>query len=138
MPKIQLPAVMGNLDQMIQFVLDGFQEYDYEDKEQFTGKLRLACEEALVNIINYAYGDNMGEVEIIYNFYPDNSEFEVKIIDKGIPFNPLESDTPDIDLPMEEREIGGLGIFMIKEIMDEVRYKREDGKNNLILIKYLN
>lgn len=137
MPRLQLPAVIDNLEQMLDFVLDGLKEQDYEDKEKFAGKMRLACEEALVNIINYAYGDGVGEVDIIYDFYPDDGKFVVRLIDEGIPFNPLERDTPDIDLPMDEREIGGLGIFMIKEIMDEVQYKRENGKNVLILIKYL-
>ena len=131
MINIKLPAVMDNLDQMIDFVLKGLDAYKINDQ-----KIRLACEEALVNVINYAYGEDTGELEIIKEVPSKENKICIEIIDEGIAFNPLKKEEPDINKSMEERSIGGLGIFMIKEIMDKVEYKREEGKNILKLEKY--
>ncbi len=96
-------------------------------------KIQLACEEALVNVINYAYPDKDGELEIAFDNKPD--ALEIQISDSGIPFDPLALAAPDITAPMEERKIGGLGIYMIRKLMDQVSYKRENDRNVLTLIK---
>ena len=68
----------------------------------------------------------------------DNSEITIKIIDSGQPYNPLTKEDPDITLPAEDRQIGGLGIYLVKQVMDEVKYEYKEGCNVLELKKYLN
>ena len=137
MQRLKLPAVMDNLDQMIDFVLDALDEEEFAGEEKFKSKLHLACEEAMVNIIHYAYGDEVGDIEIVYEFIAEEAKLILKLIDAGVAFNPLEEEEPDVDIAVEERAIGGLGIYMVKQVMDEVEYKRDEGKNILILIKDL-
>ncbi len=131
MERLFVPAHLENLEKMFAFVREGARRQGF-DKEQIN-KIQLACEEALVNVINYAYPGKNGDLEIIYN----NKEtgLEIEIIDSGIAFDPLTLPEPNIQAPMEERRIGGLGIFMIRKIMDEVKYKRDRGHNILTLIK---
>ncbi|MFW5961874.1 MAG: ATP-binding protein [bacterium] len=138
MPTLKLEAVEKNLDKMIDFILSGVEKTNVPDKKNYLNKIRLAAEEALVNIINYAYGDQIGFVEIRYFFIEESKSFVIELIDEGIAFNPLEKKDPDISIPMEERQIGGLGVFMIKNIMDNVEYKREEGKNIFKMVKYFN
>ena len=133
MEKLTLPAKLENYEQMISFIVNGAEAAGF-DKATIS-KIHLACEEALVNVINYAYPDKQGDIEIGYNFSDDNSGFLIDIIDWGIEFNPLNKSEPDIEAPLDERPIGGLGIFFIRKIMDEVIYKRDRGRNILTLIK---
>ena len=133
MSKIILPAKIENLDTMLDFIQDSVKNIGFNKQTKY--RLQLASEEALVNVINYAYPGGEGDVEIACDIDVENQNFIMKIIDSGIAFNPLEKEDPDLNLPMEKRQIGGLGIYMIREIMDEVRYKRENGKNILTLIK---
>lgn len=99
-------------------------------------QILIAVEEIFVNIASYDYGDKEGEAEIKTSI---NSEgyFEIEFRDSGVPYNPLEKEEPDITLSAEERKIGGLGIFMVKKSMDDVKYEYKDGKNCLILQKNL-
>lgn len=109
----------------------------------FTGKLgfnrrrlseiELCVEEILVNIFNYAYSGEPGEVEISCSSGPEGT-LTIKIVDSGIPFNILSSNDPDISLNIDERHIGGLGIYFVKQLMDRVEYSRENNKNVLLLI----
>jgi anti-sigma regulatory factor (Ser/Thr protein kinase) len=87
-----------------------------------------ACEEVIVNIVNYAYGDTAGELKIEYERKPDR--IILTFIDGGLAFNPLEAPEVDTDLPLEERNVGGLGIFMVKNMMDNVEYEYKERKNN--------
>lgn len=92
-----------------------------------------ACEEVIVNIINYAYPAGAGDLEIAYNREPDR--IELIFIDSGLPFNPLETPDADITLSLEERKEGGLGIFMVKNLMDDVEYEYKENRNYLTIIK---
>ncbi len=94
-------------------------------------KIDVCLEEIYVNIASYAYGDKKGIVEVSVD--KNDSEVILKFADEGISYNPLQKEDPDITLPLEERPIGGLGIFMVKEICKDIEYKREDDKNILIL-----
>jgi len=99
-----------------------------------TMNLNLVLEEAVSNIIFYGYPDkNEHTIKISVSLL--NQEIEVEIEDEGIPFDPTSMKQPDVNLPAEERPIGGLGIFLIFKIMDHVNYKREQGKNILTLKK---
>lgn len=127
-------AVMENLDSMIDFVIDNVKKLSGNDTK-LEGKIRLVCEEAFVNVINYAYPDSDGEIEIQYNENSEEKKFSITMLDSGVEFDPLKKEDPDITLAMEEREIGGLGIFMIKQIMDNVVYERKNGQNVLFMEK---
>ena len=101
-----------------------------------TMKMNLAIEEAVVNVMNYAYPNGVkGEVRIEAGVREGYVEFVIS--DDGTPFNPTEVEDADTTLSAEERQIGGLGIFLVKHIMDIVEYKYVDGQNVLTLRKNL-
>ena len=100
-------------------------------------QLQLAVEEAVVNVMDYAYPpDSVGEVSVATT--SDGQCLKIVISDSGTPFDPTQQEKADISLSVEERQIGGLGIFLVNEIMDTVSYERKDGKNVLTLTKQLN
>ena len=95
-------------------------------------KLNLVLEELGVNIVNYSGAT--GEIEI--SLASDDETVTVEIADNGRPFNPLlELDTPDVSAPLGERPIGGLGVYLVRSMMDELSYTREDGMNRLAMTK---
>ncbi|MBP3775876.1 MAG: ATP-binding protein [Prevotella sp.] len=97
--------------------------------------LNLALEEAATNVVLYAYEGQEGMVDIDAIYNTDYIKFV--ITDTGIPFDPTQKEDADTTLSAEERPIGGLGIFLVRQIMDSVIYERTDGKNVLTLIKKL-
>ena len=133
MDTLVLPAVLENLEPMLDFVEKSARAAGFE--KEFLGKIRLVCEEALVNIIRYAYPGRQGEMEVKCG--RDAGSFSIQIRDSGVPFNPFERPDPDVNKPVEEREIGGLGIFLIKKIMDSWTYRREGDRNIMTLEKKL-
>lgn len=98
-------------------------------------KIDVAVEEIYINIAHYAYAPSTGEVEVSCG--EENGVFTVMFSDRGKPFDPLAHADPDITLSADEREIGGLGIFMTKKFMSSVDYRYEDGKNILTITKAL-
>ena len=97
-------------------------------------QLRLAIEEAVVNVINYAYpADTEGSITIITT--SDGNALRCQIIDTGIPFDPTAKEKTDITLSAEERQVGGLGILLVRELMDSIHYERVEGQNVLTLMK---
>ena len=98
-------------------------------------QIDLAVEEIYINIASYAYPDSEGNAEIILS--ENNGEFVMTFIDEGVPYDPLAKPDPDTTLSASERQIGGLGIFLVKKIMASVTYKYEDGKNILTISKKL-
>lgn len=130
MKEFLIDAKIENLD-----VVQSFIEEELEAAEcplKLMTQISIAVEEIFVNIAHYAYCPEVGGVVIRIRVGDDITiEFE----DKGKPFNPLENDDPDITVGAEEREIGGLGFFMVKNIMDNVDYKHESGKNILTISK---
>ncbi|HET6555805.1 MAG TPA: ATP-binding protein [Prolixibacteraceae bacterium] len=96
--------------------------------------INLAIEEALTNIIFYAFPDH-DKHEIKVSVSLSNNLLTIKITDNGIPFNPLSQPLPDITLPAEKRPIGGLGIFLISQMMDKMQYTRQKNQNILTLNK---
>jgi len=93
--------------------------------------LLIAMDEILSNISNYAYGDKQGPITIIIKNIDE--DVNITIVDEGTPYNPLEKEDPDISLSAEERQIGGLGIFMVKKLMDDVKYYYDNHCNILIM-----
>lgn len=99
-----------------------------------TMELNLAVEEAVVNVMEYAYPQGeTGEVTIEVSLA--DGKLDINIIDSGTPFDPTKKSDPDTNLPVEERSIGGLGIFLVRQVMDTVSYRRDDGKNILTFTK---
>ena len=99
-----------------------------------TMSLNLAMEEAVVNVMSYAYpAGTVGNVDIDAEFADGQLTFVLS--DSGTPFDPTQAGTPDLTLEAEERPIGGLGIFLVRQIMDTIVYRRSDGKNILTLTK---
>ena len=96
--------------------------------------MNLALEEVLANIISYGY-DDQKEHDILIRFSIGPEELTMEIEDDGHEFNPLDRPAPDLAIPLEERQAGGLGIFLIRKIMDDAKYRRENGKNILTLKK---
>ena len=95
-------------------------------------ELNVVVEELVVNVVNYSHSDYL-DVEIIR----DEKSITLRFHDGGVPFDPLKKDPPDFSIPFEEREIGGLGIFMVKEYMDEVEYEHAGGENILTIMKLI-
>lgn len=92
-------------------------------------EIRIAAEEIFINIASYAYPDSEGDVSIEETV--QDRRIDLIFSDNGIPYNPLEKVDPDINLELDERDIGGLGIYMVKEIVDQVDYQYKDGENCL-------
>ena len=117
----------------VRFVIDNLFNNGIID-EGMSIKLNLVVEEMFTNIVNYAYCDKeLRQIDIIIEF--DKGIFSTILIDDGKEFNPLNHKVQDLNAPAEERKIGGLGIHLMKNIMDEYEYKRENDKNILIIKK---
>lgn len=97
------------------------------------GELELILEEVLVNIIRYAYQASAGEIEIACAPAGEDG-LRISVMDTGVPFNPLEKSDPDLDAAIEDRPIGGLGIYLVRQLANEVLYRRDGEKNVLTLV----
>ena len=128
---LKVDATVENLERVVEFTNGFLDKMGCSMKAQT--QIELSLEEAYVNIANYAYGDETGSAEIILDSEGDTAVITLK--DSGTPYNPLEKADPDITLSAEERQIGGLGIFLVKKNMDDVSYKYEDGFNILTMKK---
>lgn len=99
--------------------------------------MNVVFDEMLSNIISYAYSDdNEHDIDIIVELF--ENRLGVLITDDGIPFNPLSVETLDTHIYLEDRRIGGLGIHLVRNIMDKISYQRRIDKNVITLVKYLN
>ncbi len=124
------PARIDNLEQVLDFTGKCSSRFGLEEKRKFG--LLVAVEEAFVNVCHYAYPEGGGDVELVCE--GDGNSFVVNIGDRGVPFNVLSLPEPDISSDVTERKVGGLGIYFIRKLTDEVSYRREDGKNILRMV----
>jgi serine/threonine-protein kinase RsbW len=131
--KMTLPAELENLELMIKFIRNGVGKLGFDGKEM--NRIQLASEEVLMNVISHAYPDSSGDVEITYHIRDDKS-LVIEVVDWGISFDPLSAPEPDIEASVEDRVIGGLGIYMMRNIMDEAHYERVGNRNILTLVKH--
>ena len=129
--KLKDKATLENLDCFLSFV-EQFTQKEGIDSGIIT-ELVLVAEEVIVNVINYAYPQKEGDVEVILII--DNNVLTFRVVDEGVPFDMTLVDDPNTSLTIDEKEIGGMGIFFVKHIMDKIRYERKDNKNILILTK---
>jgi anti-sigma regulatory factor (Ser/Thr protein kinase) len=128
--EIKIEAISENLDRTLDFVNAELEKMDCPPKTQL--QIDIAIEEIFINIARYAYGPKPGFAVIRIRTGPN--EIRLEFEDKGMPYNPLEKDDPDIGIPVEDRPIGGLGVFMVKKMMDAVEYRYE-GSSNLLSLK---
>ncbi len=132
MADIRLPAKLENLESLMSFVSDCAEENGFEGKR--AQEIQLATEEALVNIFNHAYtGGRSGDVHILCR-PAEEDRLIVEFRDQGVPFDPAHTAEPDLNTSIAGRPIGGLGIFLIKKMIDDVRYRREGGENVLTFV----
>ena len=127
------PAKTEALPDILGFVEETLDRYGCPMKIQMA--LCVAIEEVFVNIAHYAYGGGDGHMSLGIGFDSSDSTITFRMTDRGIPFDPLKNPDPDITLSAEERDIGGLGIFITKKTMDSVTYAYENGENILTMIK---
>lgn len=137
--ELTVDAEIEELDNVLDFIGDYLSELSCSMALEM--KIKVACEEIFVNIAHYAYKrispDLKGKAVVGVSLDETGDDFQIMFRDKGIAYNPLEKDDPDVSLSAEEREIGGLGIFMVKKSMDAVLYERQGDENVLVLIKSL-
>ena len=127
------PATKEALSEVMAFTEECLESYDCPMKSSMA--ICVAVEEIFVNIANYAYGEGTGNASLAFGFDENERLMTLVVSDEGMPFNPLERAEPDITLSADEREIGGLGIFITKKTMDTVTYSYEDSKNILTMTK---
>ncbi len=128
---IELPARIENLEKFSEQVLECAKNAGVDQKKLM--HISIALEEVIVNIINYSYVDAEGKITIECSTESKN-RFIITIIDSGTPFDITTSSTPDLTSDIDDRAVGGLGIHLVKEMMDEVHYHHENKQNILQLI----
>ena len=133
--ELNVEASVENLTLVTAFLEEHLEEANCPLKVQM--QISVAVEEIYVNIAHYAYAPDTGMATIRLDLPEDLSSVTLTFIDSGVPFDPLAKPDPDVSLSAEERDIGGLGIYMTKKTMDDVRYAYRDGKNMLTLKKGL-
>ena len=135
MKELTIEATVDNLDQVIRFIDEQLEAVDCPIKEQM--KIDVAVEEIFVNIASYAYAPKTGIAEIQVEFEENPRAVVITFIDSGVPYDPLEKADPDVSLSLQERQVGGLGIFMVKKSMDGMTYQYKNGQNILNIRKNL-
>ena len=135
MREMDIAATLENLDAVMAFVDKQLEEAGCSMKTQM--QIDLAVEEVYVNIAHYAYNPEVGGVTIRVQIEEDPLAVILTFIDKGKPYDPLAKEDPDVTLAVEDRQIGGLGIFMVKKSMDNISYEYNEGRNILTLKKKL-
>ena len=127
-------AELASLQAMLAWVRSKLETTVFTDQD--ARYIEIALEEALVNIIRYAYKDQKGVIEITYNYWPSD-RLEIILKDSGSPFNPLKiKNRLNRSAPLEKRKVGGLGIPLMQSLMDQIEYLRKGGSNVLTLKKW--
>lgn len=135
MRELTVDAVVESLDAVTDFVDEGLEELDCPMKVMM--QINVAVDELFSNIARYAYSDGAGKATVQIDALQDSREAVITFIDQGIPYDPLKKEDPDVTLSANEREVGGLGIFLVKKIMDDMKYEYKDGQNILKIFKKL-
>ena len=135
MKELVVKSLTDNLESVLGFVDSELEDCGCSPKTMI--QIDIAVEELFVNIAHYAYGSDTGPATIRVELSEDPRAVTLTFIDCGMPYDPLAKPDPDTTLSVEEREIGGLGIFMVKKSMDDMTYEYRDGKNILTIKKNL-
>ena len=135
MKELTLAATLEDIPKVTAFIDEQLETLDCPMKAQM--QIDVAIDELFGNIAHYAYGESTDDATVRFDFDEATRMASVAFIDGGVPFNPLEKADPDVTLSAEERQVGGLGIFMVKKTMDDLTYRYEDGMNVLTLYKHI-
>ena len=135
MKELTIAATVENIDTVTDFVNEHLEAYDCPMKAQM--QIDIAIDELFGNIAHYAYNPETGDATVRVEVVEDPMAVVITFIDKGVPYDPLKQADPNTTLSAEEREIGGLGIFMVKKTMDDITYEYKDGQNILKIKKNL-
>ena len=130
---MKCPATVDNLSGLLHFLDEFIAPLAF--RRERASEIRLATEEALANVVNHAYPHGQGGVSL--TLAEDGTSLIATIVDQGIPFDILSMERPDLEADIEDRKIGGLGVFLIRELMDEVSWHRDGGSNVLELVAYV-
>jgi len=127
---ITIPAEIDRIRDVTEFLSGYVRELGFSREK--AGEVRLIAEEILVNIAKYAYPEERGDIEV--DCCADNAGVvHINVIDSGVAFDPLSLPSPDLSLTLDEREIGGLGVFLVRELAETVSYTRDGNRNILTL-----
>ena len=135
MKELTIEAKVENIDAVTNFVNEQLEALDCPMKAQT--QIDIAIDELFGNIAHYAYNPEIGKATVRVEVIEDPLAVTITFIDNGIPYDPLAKSDPDTTLSAEERDIGGLGIYMVKKSMDDIIYEYKDGQNILKIKKYL-
>ena len=135
MKTLNIEAKVDNLSKVLSFIDEELDKSDCSIKAEM--QINIAVEELFVNVAHYAYAPGTGDISISIDFTDDPAAAVITLTDTGIPYNPVLKKDPDIGLSAEEREVGGLGIYMVKKSMDLLTYEHKDGRNIVTIIKYI-
>lgn len=133
MTELTIAATVENIETVTDFVNEQLEALDCPMKAQM--QINIAIDELFGNIAHYAYNPEVGSATVRVEVSEAPLAVIITFIDNGVPYDPLGNDDPDITLSAEEREIGGLGIYMVKKSMDEITYEYKDGQNILKIKK---
>ena len=135
MKELTITATVENIETVTDFVNEQMEELDCPMKAQM--QIDIAIDELFGNIAHYAYHPEVGNATVRVEVTEEPLAVIVTFIDRGVPYDPLNAAEPDITLSAEDRQLGGLGIYMVKKSMDEISYEYKDGKNILSIKKKL-
>ena len=135
MKELTIDATTDNIPVVTDFVNEQLEEHGCSIKSQM--QIDIAIDELFGNIAQYAYKQNVGSATVRVEISEEPLSVVITFIDNGVPYDPLKKNDPDTTLSAEEREIGGLGIYMVKKSMDGVEYEYKDGQNILKITKNL-
>jgi anti-sigma regulatory factor (Ser/Thr protein kinase) len=130
--EISLKNRLPEIHRLASAVETFFSDQRLPDKLSYN--FNLSFDEVITNIVSYGYDDD-GEHTIEVRLSLENGLVEAEVVDDAKAFDPLQAPDPDVAAALEDRPIGGLGVFFVKQLMDEVRYKRENGRNHLYFCK---
>ena len=135
MKELTIEAKTSNIEAVTDFVNEQLEALDCPMKAQM--QIDIAIDELFSNIAHYAYNPEIGQATVRVEVIEDPLAVTITFIDNGVPYDPLAKADPDTTLSAEERDIGGLGIYMVKKSMDEIAYEYKDGQNILKIKKNL-
>ena len=135
MKELTIAATVENIGTVTDFVDEQLEALDCPVKAQM--QIDIAIDELYGNIAHYAYHPEVGNATVRVEVTEEPLAVIVTFIDRGVPYDPLNAAEPDITLSAEDRQLGGLGIYMVKKSMDEISYEYKDGKNILSIKKKL-
>ncbi len=131
--KLDIEAKSENLEVIWDFITDSMKKFGLNDRKIFD--IQMAVDEACTNIIEHGYREETNNIRIIC--IKKDKKIIVIIKDRGKPFDPTSVQPPNLNTSLEEREMGGLGVYFMKKLMDEVIYDSKDGENILTMIKFI-